>query len=337
MQFRNAGVMLIVIIGLLGMVGLSTGCGGLPENAAASVNGDIITIEDVDKRLSDLRKSYGPLVPVEDNDGDGELDVEYTNYRRDVTDQLVREQLELQEADARGLTASQEEIDNAMQYTADDGYLGDIERMQQSYFDRGLTLEDLEADMLRAILHEKVVADVSGEINLSDEEIQAYYDENIDQYQQPERRNVRQLVADDEATANEAVSRAAAGEFFPDLVNELSVHPDAQTTSGYLSLVKSGSGALPPELDEVAFSIKLHEVSSPVKLGEQWYVLTVEAILPPFNKSMESVSEEIRVYAAGQIISERMRKFVADVYDNADIEYRDEYDPGKKVETETVS
>src|SRR3989304_9360992 len=96
---------LLVSVGLMGIGSLLAGCGSLSEDTAATVNGKVITKEDVAARISQLRNVYGAMVP-EESEGDF-----FDNFRKETTDQLVREALELQETGKKNIPVPQAEID----------------------------------------------------------------------------------------------------------------------------------------------------------------------------------------------------------------------------------
>lgn len=315
---------LLVSVGLMGITGLLAGCSGMPDNAAATVNGTVISKEDVNARINQLRNVYGAMVP-EESEGDM-----YDNFRKETTDQMVREALELQETEKKKITVSQAEIDQRLQDVADESFLGDVDRLKQDYAAKGLSTEEMNADVRRTILHEKLMASIQEGIEVSDEDALAYYERNKLQYDQPERRQVRQIVTDKEAAAIEATSRARAGESFVTLVGELSIDPAAQQKKGALGLVTRGQ--LAPELDEAVWSMSIGQVSDPIKVGEQWYVLSLENMLASSLQTFDQVKADIKALYANQIFSERWRKFVQDVYDSADIEFSPDYDPATKVE-----
>jgi len=317
-------VVLLVTVGLMGMTGLLMGCGGLPDDTAATVNGTEIKKTDVDARINQLRKVYGAMVPEE-----SEGDVFY-NFRRETTDQLVREALEQQETENRNITVTQAEIDQRMQEVADESFLGDVDRMKQDYAAKGLSPEDMAGDVRRAILHEKLMASMQEGIEVTDEDALAYYERNRLQYDQPERRQVRQIVTDKESAAIEAVKRAKAGESFVTLVDELSTDANAQQKKGALGLVTRGQ--LAPELDAAVWNMGFGQVSDPIKVGEQWYVLSLENIIPASLQTFDQAREEIKVIYANQIFAERWREFVEDVYNNGNIRFSPDFDPAGKVD-----
>jgi parvulin-like peptidyl-prolyl isomerase len=319
-------IFLITAIGIIGGLSFLSGCGSLPDDAAASVDGDIITKQDVTDRIDALRKRYSAMVPSED---EGDL---YTNFKRETADQLVREKLEQQEAEKKGITVTREEVQQRFEELADESFLGDVQAMINSYLEKGLTEEELYDDTSRAMIHEKVMADIGEDITVTEEDAQAYYDRNIGQYVQPERRQVRQIVTDSAAAAQEAVTKARAGETFVSLVSTYSTDSEAQAKKGALGLVSPGQ--LAPELDQVVFSLGATQISDPVNLGTKWYVLTVETIMPPINTTFESVKQEIMLLSGNQQFAERWRAYVEDIYVNSSIEFADEYDPQQKVEIE---
>ncbi|MHB1326313.1 MAG: peptidylprolyl isomerase [Thermoleophilia bacterium] len=83
--------------------------------------------------------------------------------------------------------------------------------------------------------------------------------------------------------------------------------------------------------------LQIGEVSDPIKVGEQWYVLVLENILPANLRTLDQVRNEIKKIYGNQIFSERWRAFVQDTYDNASIEFSPDYDPGTRVDRNTSS
>lgn len=324
MRFRILSIALLAVIGLLAIIAFSVGCGGLPGNAAASVNGTIITKDDVAGEISKMRMTRGAMIPAE-SDGD-----RYTNFVRETTEKLVFYELVKEEATKKGLTVSSAEIDERLQELADDSYLGDVSKLREEYTKKGFTEEDLRTEVIRAMTQEKLAETIGSQIVVTDEDAQAYYDRNRIQYDQPERRQVRQIVTDNEATAVDAVRRARAGESFITLVEELSTDSQSSQKKGALGMVVKDQ--LQPELDAIVFNMKTGEISDPVKLGSQWYVFSLENIMPANLRTIDEVRDEIKRHYGAQKFSESWKKFGDDVRAAASIEYAPDYDPAMKVE-----
>lgn len=324
MRFRGIGTAVIAALVMLGMIWQVTGC-GLPSDAAASVNGVIITKDDVSKEISNMRKTRGALVPAEDAGDD------YSNFVRSTTEKLVFYELVKQEADKAGITVTASEVQERLQLLADDSYLGELDKLKEDFAAKGFSEEDMFTEIARAIRQEKLGESVGKDIQVTDEDAQAYYDRNIIQYDQPERRQVRQIVTENEAAAQDAVRRARAGESFITLVEQLSVDPNAAQKKGAVGLVVKGQ--LPAELEGPVFSMQAGQVSDPIKSGDKWYVLSLENIMPANLRTFDQVREEIKEIYGAQQYSERWKTYGDDVRASASIEYAPDYDPALKTQT----
>ena len=330
MRVNSFGIKLLAAVGLIGLIGMLTGCSSLSENDAASVNGTIITKDDVAKEISNMRKTYGALVPSE---SDGDV---YTNFVRSTAEKLVFYKLMETEAEDKGISISEADIEQHIQELADESFLGEPDKLREEYFNKGFTEEDIRAEAVRAILNEKLQAQIGKDIQVTDQDAQDYYERNRTQYDQPERRQARQLVTDKEADAITAVSKARSGESFITLVEQYSTDPQAQQKKGAMGKMVA-RGELPPELENVIFDMKAGDISNPVKLGEQWYVFSLEYISPANLRTLDQVRDEIKAIYGAQIFSERWKAYGDQVRSDASIEYKQDYDPAFKVEQNTVT
>lgn len=122
----------------------------------------------------------------------------------------------------------------------------------------------------------------------------------------PRRARVRQILIDDRGIADEAVRRLEGGESFEVVAGELGRSPEMGVE---LTLV--AEGVLPPELDEVVFSLVPGEVSAPVQTPAGFHLLEVVEIVPagpPARGAAEA--------AARRDLAERSRRdFMRDCID----------------------
>jgi len=328
----------VLALAALGAVLLVAGCGeekaecDLPEGAAACVDEAIITQDDVARRIEKQRKAFGAMVPAEDADEDGVLDEGFTNYRREVTKQLVREELQRREVERRGIVVTDEEILEAMQNVAEESFLGDYDAMVADYASKGFSLEELKADVRPQLELEKLEEELRADIEVTDDDALEYYEQNIGQYVQPDRYTARQLITDDQQTATQAVERARAGEPFLALVEELSVDPQKEQKKGSLGLVSPGQ--LAPEMDAALLTMQVGDISEPIQAGSQWYVLTVEAIVPGYEFSFEEKKEEIKYLRGNQLYSEAYKELRDRLMNEAAITFHPDYDPELIIERE---
>jgi parvulin-like peptidyl-prolyl isomerase len=344
MRAKRNLMLLSALMILGGIIVFSSGCGDddpaesgsswrdvvegectLTDDAAACVDETIITKDDVAARIESLRRVYGAMVPAEDADGDGVLDEAFTNLRREVANKLVNEELRLKEEERRGISVTEEEIDILLFAFADESYLGDYDAMVSDYEEKGVSIDELREDARRDIGFQKLEEDIRKDIEVTDEDALDYYMEHEAQYVQPDRLTTRQLITDDEATAQAAVTRALAGESMVDLVVELSVDPEKQDKKGSLGLVSPGQ--LAPELDAVLVNMEMGDISEPIQVGSKWYVLTVEGTVPGYNYSFEEKKEEIKFLYGNQQYAEKFKEINESLLSNTTLNYDIDYDP----------
>ncbi|MHB9089486.1 MAG: peptidylprolyl isomerase, partial [Thermoleophilia bacterium] len=296
-----------------------SGCGDLPDDAAARVNGTIIAKSDVNTRIDYLNDMYPGMVSRED-------ETNFPKIRRQATKDLVWAELERQEAERRGISVSDADIDYELQRLADEEYLGDLVRLLESYAELNVTREELSQITRERLLHEKLVADVQRDVSVSDYDIQAYYERNLKQYNQPERRQTRYIVSTSRDDALAAADRVRSGESFVEVARQVSVDPMATENGGSLGLVAPGQVA--PELEAVIFTMNAGQISDPVNVADKWYVTTVEAVMPGTEPMTdEEVRAEIEGIIAAELSAAQWKTVIDGLYNEATLEFDPDYEP----------
>ena len=290
----------------------------MPENAAASVDGVVITKEAVDNRL-EIGLGINPQMAP--RPGSSDLDV----LLRQTTKQMVAEELERQEALKRGITISAEEIDTLIDQVIEDKYLGSMEKMEADFAAKGVNRQDVREEVLRQLVHQKLLESLQAEVPVTDDEVRAEYDAHLDSYVFPERRQLRQILVPDEATARAVFQRIVSGEDFATLSSQISLDQQLRKNSGMLGLVPRTG--LPPELAEVGFSLELNSVSEPVNTSSGWSILRVEFISPAATASFDEKKDELREYMGNERMAKHYQKYVEETYTAYDIEYAEGYAP----------
>ena len=91
-------------------------------------------------------------------------------------------------------------------------------------------------------------------IEITDEEIKAYFEENKESFNKEEQVEASHILVEDEATAKEVAKKLADGEDFAALAKEFSTDTANATNGGELGYF--GRGKMVAEFEEVAFSMK---------------------------------------------------------------------------------
>lgn len=127
----------------------------------------------------------------------------------------------------------------------------------------GLTEDSLKANIRFNALKEKATAD----IEVTDAEIQAYYDKASKEL------NARHILVEDEETAKKVIERLNAGEDFAAIAKELSIDTSTGAQGGELGWF--GIGKMVPEFEDAAYALELNKVSEPIQSQFGFHIIEV--------------------------------------------------------------
>ncbi|MBT7956662.1 MAG: hypothetical protein HN731_15825, partial [Rhodospirillaceae bacterium] len=134
------------------------------------------------------------------------------------------------------------------------------------------------------------IKDIVDEIDVSEEQIKAAYDDRINEFKTPETRKIQQILLSDEAKAKEAYSRITAGEDYVKVAKAVANLDAAALDLGTLTKTQ-----LPlKELADAAFSQGADTVSAPVKSPLGWHILKVTEIKGATQKTLAAVRADLK-------------------------------------------
>ena len=146
----------------------------------------------------------------------------------------------------------------------------------------------------RSLSYLHVTADAIAEtVDVSEEELAAEYDARADDYIEAERRDIAQLLFPDAASANQALSRARAGESLIALGKDL-----LDLTEEDILFTEIRQGSLAPEVDAIAFDLSQGAVSDPIETAFGVALVSPIKVTPAVSRSLEDVKDELRTAVA---------------------------------------
>lgn len=165
----------------------------------------------------------------------------------------------------------------------------------KAYFDAHK--DEYKAPEYRKITYVKLEpADIADPAAVTQEEINEYYEKNKARYGTIEQRTIEQISFADEATANAAQEKIAAGTSFLDIGKEQG------KTEDDLKLGTFEKSAIPDQtIADAAFALAENGVSPVVKGGFGPVILRVTKIDPAHVKPLSEVEAEIRTTLANNI------------------------------------
>jgi parvulin-like peptidyl-prolyl isomerase len=303
-----------LIIILLGAGWLFLGCGDMSADAAARVDGNEISKDDVAKRVS-LNKVLSSTAGADVNDnpfdssapGAGGSSLPPGLANQITAQQLVTEEIDLLELKKRGISVSDDEITAKTEEIIDTQYQGETEKMQENLAQEGLTQADLRGLASADLIRQKLSDSFRAEVQVSEDEVRAIYQSRLSSYVTPEKRQIRQVVVADEATAQSIADRIAAGGNMTVIASQESIDSTTAVNAGRTKLVLKEE--LPSAVGDMAFSLPLNQISAPFQSELGWYVIRVELINPASNLAFEDVRDELTEAVVNSKLNERVESY----------------------------
>jgi parvulin-like peptidyl-prolyl isomerase len=126
---------------------------------------------------------------------------------------------------------------------------------------------------------------------VSKEDIQNYYDGNLEQFHNPEKRKFGVILAGDVESAQQAYRDLKAGKPFRTVMMAYSVDEETKANNGETMELARGEQ---PELDAVGFSLrKVGDVSEPFQISRGWMVLKLVERVDEKYFSLEEAESRI--------------------------------------------
>ncbi len=228
-------------------------------------------------------------------------------WGRKILEDLIEQELIFQAARARGLTISEEEFDarlNAVKSEYES--LADFNAMMAK---RGIKGPAFRQQLRAQMLLDKLVEQIS---KVTEQDARAYYDDHLSVYQAPERRHVHAIITEDAEQAYQARQRVAGGADFDTVAADIGTE-----MAGDWEWLAKGD-LRNPLIRETAFSLRPGDVSNPIFVDGQYYVLWVEEVQAGIDQSFEEVTDQIvtKIRTDRGITSESV---VAGLWRNAEI------------------
>jgi foldase protein PrsA len=309
-RLTTTGILTIVgvIVLVLVVAGILSSFGGVDEKK------DVAKVEDVNsisketfnhwylvvaKQPQPGQKKAKPPPPLESTQGQA--------LKKQVMQFLVSSDWIFGEAKARGLSATQTEIQDRFKQTKKQSFPN--EKAYQRFLQTsGQTVQDLLFRVKLDVLSNKIREDVTaGTANVSNGDIKDYYDKNKQQFSQPERRDLQVILNKSQAKANEAKKEVASGAPWSQVAKKLSTDPASKNQGGKLLGVTKGQQD--PTFDTAIFAAAKGNIEGPVKTGAGYYVFRVTKITPGSTQSLQASTAGIRQLLISQAQQKKLDQF----------------------------
>ena len=275
----------------------------------ARVNGETITLKEVEDYVKNLEGQFGGPVPAEQRD----------QMYRGVIDQMVGYKLLLQEASARKVIVPDAEVEAKIdqvrkQFPSEDLFM-------QTLISRNLTLDRMRSDARGEIAITRLIeTEIADKIALKPGQVEDFYKQNPDQFKQPERVRASHILIrfpeNADAAARTQVRTQAqrilkdvkAGKDFAALAKQHSQDPGSAVNGGDLGFFPQGQMVGP--FNDAAFSLKPGAVSDLVETQFGYHIIKVAEKQPGRTVPLDEVRPKVEQFLQHQNRESQTEAFV---------------------------
>jgi peptidyl-prolyl cis-trans isomerase SurA len=305
------------------------------EEIIVRVNNSIIS-------LSDLKRSQDQLKNETDK-MDPSVPADSRPQEKDLLRDLIDSRLLSQKAEELGISADTDVIKrlDELRKQMHAESMEDLEKAAQA---QGVSFEEFKQNLKDTILTQKVIQqEVGGHINVTQQEIQEYYNQHKDEMQRPEQVRLSEIListapptsapGQPAPSADEVVAQAKAkadaiyaqlqkGAKFDELAQKNSGGPTA-ANGGDLEYFKRGT--LSKLLEDQVFGLKAGQYSEPIRTNQGWVILKVTEHqsegVPPLKEVEPQIQE--RLYMSK--MQPALREYLTKLRENAYIDLKPGY------------
>ncbi|MCD6093881.1 MAG: SurA N-terminal domain-containing protein [Candidatus Omnitrophica bacterium] len=264
----------------------------------AVVNNEVITQQELDYNLLPLYEQYKAVYQNKD------LDKKLKRAKKNILEQMIENKLILEEAEKRGIKASEEEIEKEIAKARK--RFSSSEEFTKTLRQENLNIQKLRERYKEQIMIRKTIQDyLVRKVDVTPEEIASYYEEHIDDFTQPERVKIRMLSFASKDKAIETLNKLRAGDEFRD---------------GEVKFVARGE--MIPQIDSVIFSLKIGEFSGLIKTELGYCIFKVEGKQQKEISSFPKVRDKIENILWQKKSAEEFNKWMEELKEDAYIEIR---------------
>lgn len=299
-----------VSLGLLILLCPSAGFAAIVDRIVATVNGQIITLNDVNTRLELMLKNQ----PTEDED-------QINEARREALDQLIERALVAQEMQALKLKVEEKEVDEAIERIKKGNNVTQ-EQFEVQLGRVGLDLASFRKDVRDQLTRIKLANRVLRPgIIIPDDQVSAYFDQHRDEFLKVGQGLLRNIqlslpanpTEDDVKTQTQLAERITkeirAGLPFVEAARKYSQGPNAGS-GGDMGSVRLEE--MSPAIRQAVQGLKDGDISKPIRLSDTIQVLQLVELFDTDDKIKRRAKPQIQEILASQELARKYKEWLTE-------------------------
>jgi peptidyl-prolyl cis-trans isomerase SurA len=312
------------------VVGLAPAAAGQTvEQIVAKVNGDIITLSELEGSLEQLQAQIraSKLSPQEAQQA-------LAQGQKDLLRNRIDELLLVQKGKDLNINVDSDVSKRLADIQKQSG-IADPDKFQQWVREQsGTTFEDFRQEIKNQFITRRVIGqEVGSRINIPRAEIEKYYKEHQSEFIRKESVFLSEIFINTEGKtpeeqaalekkAKDLVARARKGERFSDLARDNSDNANTASQGGSVG-VPMEKGMLRPEFEKVVWDQPKGYITDPIKLANGWEILKVEDHLKEGLAPLSDVEGDIQEKLYTPLFEPKVREYLSELRREAFMEIRE--------------
>jgi len=302
-----------------------------------TVNGTAVTEGQVEEALAPRMAQMASRVP------ENMLPQYRQQMRKRIIENLIIDELLTQKEKEGKIDVNQAELDAQINklVTEQNLTIDEFKSLLKAY---GTNFADYQESVRKRLMFDKLMQiQFADQLpNPTDEQMKAYYEENIKQFQKPEAIHAKHILiatgkdANDpnkdqqqaKAKAQELLKKIKGGANFEELARQYSDCPSGKN-GGDLGVQAKGS--LVPEFEKAAYALKPGQTSDVVQTSFGYHIIKLVSHTDANTVKFEDAKEEIKNSLTAKDKEKIVMDYIQKIRSGADIKYTDEADKLEEV------
>ena len=320
----------VVLLALVVPALLLAGCGAqkVPAGAIAAVGSGVVTQDQFDQIWKQAQAQYKSQSGAPPFPSPGTT--QFMQLKASIVNYLVQNQIIAEKAKDLGVSVTDKAYQDRMKQIITQ--VGGQAKLDKLLKQQAVTAKQLETQLKAQMLQDAVQQKVYANIKVSDAEVQKYYDNpaNKSQFNTPATVTARHVLVKTKAEADKVRALLAADNSdanWKAVAKQYSTDPGSKNNGGDLGSFPKGRMVKP--FEDAAFSLKVGEVSQPVKTQFGYHIIEVTKKSPASKQTLAQAKSTIEQQLKYQKQSTAWEKWLKDAMKAAGITYAAGYDPAQ--------
>jgi peptidyl-prolyl cis-trans isomerase SurA len=302
---KHARSLLLVVLATA--LAVATTRAEIIEQILVKVNGEIFTKSDLEQRQVSVLRQKGQQFDLKSDPTNEQLRKALDEITPQIMVEAVDEMVIVQRGKELGYKLGDDQFKSVLDNIRKENKIETDEQFQAALKAENMTMADLRRSLERSMIVQRVQQnEVLGKIGVTDDEARKYYQGHMNEFTTPPSVTLREIqlnvaadargvnVASEEALQakiNELRTRVTTGnESFEKLASEVSDSP-SKANAGLIGPISLND--VNADLRKLIESMKVGEVSQPIRLARGFQLLKLETMTPAQTMSFEQAREQI--------------------------------------------